>query len=233
MRVTIDPNRFMWFIHEAGLACSLTFSSLVFQQEALNDCDKASSNETADEVESGSTNEGAGKAGRMTRSEPMSESELRLDEWRRAGSIDPKVLPLSGVSGVCLFGEYGMSTHGDRMVRLWDATSGRRLGAHQHKLELSACAASGELVVVGDGGGGLHLYSTTSDFVPLRLAPSHERSRAVSSIALLPRGGGAVVVAASGGEALSVLQLSCDRWPPAQPRRASLALPPLDGWEGE
>eukprot|EP00966_Prymnesium_polylepis_P183456 4251592-Prymnesium_polylepis.1 len=62
------------------------------------------------------------------------------------------------MTGVCLFGTYGASTHADRMVRLWNGASGRKLATHQQKAELTACAASGAVVAVGDAAGALHVY---------------------------------------------------------------------------
>ena len=38
-------------------------------------------------------------------------SELALDEWRRAASDVARELPLPNMSGACIFGEYGASTH--------------------------------------------------------------------------------------------------------------------------
>ena len=117
-------------------------------------------------------------------------SERHLDEWRRAAGEAPKEMPLPNMTGVCLFGNYGVSTHAGALVRLWDAATGRRLAAHQQKLELTALAAAGAVVAVGDAAGGLHLYSTEADFVPVRHGSKGvAHGQAVRSIALLPLGG--------------------------------------------
>ena len=37
------------------------------------------------------------------------------------------------MSSACFAGELGFSTHEGRMSRLWEANTGRKIGAHQHK----------------------------------------------------------------------------------------------------
>ena len=119
--------------------------------------------------------------------ERVYQSELQLDEWRRAAADTPKTLALPNMTALALFGSYGVSTHAGCLVRLWDAASGRRLAAHQLKSELTACTASGEgIVVVGDAVGALHVYTTEADFVPLRVPPPRDSVGAVVSLALLP-----------------------------------------------
>jgi hypothetical protein len=171
-------------------------------------------------------------------------SEMALDEWRRAVSDVPKDLPLPNMTGVCLVGTYGASTHAGGILRLWEGSTGRRLAASPHKLELTALAAHGTCVAVGDASGALHLYSTHADFTPVRLAPTSYGP--VRSLALLPLsgaaeggGGGAsdaagegVLVVASGGSSgdeLTVAVTSPAAWPPPQPltREAATLLAPL------
>jgi len=116
----------------------------------------------------------------------MTLSQLSLGDWRNAASDPPKALPLAGMTGVCLFGgSYGLSTHGDKVVRLWDLGSGRRLAAHQQKLDLTALAAANGIVAVGDAGGAVHLYGTDATFAPLRLSPLPPAAGAVHDLALL------------------------------------------------
>jgi len=124
-------------------------------------------------------------------SETMQQSERHIEAWRRAAKSDPMQLPLARMTAVCLSGTYGVSTHADRNVRLWDSATGRRLGAHQHKLELTACCAREECVAVGDAAGMVHIYDTESEFVPLRLTGG---SGAVRSIELLRVEGGTLVL---------------------------------------
>ena len=49
-----------------------------------------------------------------------------------------------------------VSTHDGRLVRLWDARSGRRLAASEARRELTACAAAAGLAAVGDVAGTVH-----------------------------------------------------------------------------
>ena len=143
-------------------------------------------------------------------------SELQLDEWRRAASDAPRELPLPNMTGVCLFGAYGVSTHAGGLLRLWDSNKGRRLAAHQQKNELTACAAEDALVVVGDATGALHAYATEGDFVPTRLAPIKSAEGAVRSIALLPMeaASGHLVLASSNDGVLTASLLRTEPWPP-------------------
>ena len=90
--------------------------------------------------------------------EGCSASEAALDAWRRAMACE---LPLAGMTAVCLAGAVGASIHDGRMVRLWEVSSGRRLAAHHPKHvkhELTCCETDGTRLVVGDSGGGLHVY---------------------------------------------------------------------------
>jgi H+/Cl- antiporter ClcA len=50
-----------------------------------------------------------------------------------------------------------VSTHVGRLVRLWDARSGRRLAASEARRELTACAAAAGLAAVGDVAGTVSL----------------------------------------------------------------------------
>ena len=116
----------------------------------------------------------------------MTASELGMGDWRRGSLEPPKALPLPGMLAARLFGAYGVSIHGDKAVRLWDLASGRRLAAHQQKVEPTAVAAHGTMVAVGDGAGAVHLYGTESTFAPLRLPPLKPAAGAVHSLALVP-----------------------------------------------
>ena len=46
----------------------------------------------------------------------MTLSQLGVEDWRCAANKPPKALPLAGMTVACLFGPYGLSTHGDRQV---------------------------------------------------------------------------------------------------------------------
>ena len=70
------------------------------------------------------------------------------------------------MTGLSLFGSLGVSTHSDRLVRLWDARSGRRIAADRHRDALTACVGRPGLVAVGNASGGLYLYGTESAFHP-------------------------------------------------------------------
>ena len=76
-----------------------------------------------------------------------------------------------------LAGDVGVSVHDGRMTRLWEASSGRRLGCFQHrgKHALTCCDAGGGLAVVGDAAGAVHVFELDADdFAPARtLVPSH------------------------------------------------------------
>ena len=106
--------------------------------------------------------------------------------WRRMARATPRPLPLPGMTGVCLAGAYGVSTHADKVVRVWDARTGKRLAAAQHKIELSACCCACGIAAVGDAAGGLHLYDVEGEFIGLRLSPLPPCAGAVRSLAILP-----------------------------------------------
>ena len=95
-------------------------------------------------------------------------SEATLLGWRQLGRgampepgaatpSAPRPLPLPGMTCLALLGEVGVSLHAGRLARLWDARTGRRLAAYEHKRELTALAAAGEYIVAGDEKGGLVL----------------------------------------------------------------------------
>ena len=146
-------------------------------------------------------------------------SELQFDEWRRASGDVPKELPLPNMTGAALIGQYGLSTHAGGMVRLWDVSSGRRLGAAQHKLEVTACTARGVVAAVGDAVGAVLLYSTEADFAPTRIAPLGSAAvRSVALVALDDDAKNLLVVASAEDGGLSASLCACDTWPPTQAR---------------
>lgn len=176
--------------------------------------------------------EGCGGAAAAQR-ERVCQSEAQLDSWRRVGRGAPLSLPLPGMTGAALLGPVGVSTHGGRLVRLWEARTGRRLAAHIHKHELSACAGAAGVVAVGDVAGGVHVYGVESDFSPLLLPRG---AGPVTSLALLPlhadRAPRVAVVAASGGGGsgrceVSVSVARCEPWPPLETARSVLGIAEL------
>ena len=155
-------------------------------------------------------------------------SELQFDEWRRASCDVPKELPLPNMSALTLFGKYGASVHAGGMVRLWDLVSGRRLAASQHKVELTACAARGAVVAVGDAVGAVLLYGTEAEFTPTRLAPAGTGSvRSVAVVALDSTASRVLVVASASDGALTAAVCPSDPWPPAQIQRIEPPIAPL------
>ncbi|KAJ1620688.1 hypothetical protein T492DRAFT_1076029 [Pavlovales sp. CCMP2436] len=89
--------------------------------------------------------------------ERVVESERHLENWRRVGREAPLQMPLPGMTSVSLLGSVGVSTHADKLVRLWEARSGRRIAAHQHKHELTACAGVAGVAAVGDVTGAVYV----------------------------------------------------------------------------
>ena len=130
------------------------------------------------------------------------------------------------MTALCLLGPYGVSVHADRFVRLWDGATGRRLAAHQHKLELTCIAADSGIVAVGDSSGSVHVYGTETDFLPLRLPPPKQSTGTVHSVAVVPQfGSGAAVVAWSDSSGLvTAACAAAEPWPPTQMSRVTLPL---------
>ena len=173
-------------------------------------------------------------------------SDACLEGWCRAAKAAPRVLPLPGMLSVCLAGGFGVSLHvgvslhSDRNVRLWDLATGRKLGAHQLKAELTACDASGTIAAVGDSTGAIYVFSTEHDFVPVR-QPAHKAAPGpVQSLAVIPlttdsssSGGGggggggvnALILASSRDGKVAATHALSDAWPPAQMARAVVPLP--------
>ena len=160
-------------------------------------------------------------------------------------------MPLPNMTGVCILGTYGVSTHAGGLVRLWDATNGRRLAASQLKLELSAVAGAGTIVAVADVAGAVYLYCTEADFSPYRItapvAASTPRAAAASgatiaSLALVTlEGDGApllVVASSIDGGVPSGSLVHTEPWPPTQATKVALpasmgsATPPPGGAVG-
>ena len=157
-----------------------------------------------------------------TKRERVVQSEAQLQLWRLAATSHRPPLPLSlpEMTAVALCGggtSLGVSAHANRLVRLWDCNSGRRLASHEHRRPLTACAACAGghgVVAVGDAGGWVSLYGTGSDaFAPdVVLAPRQPElphfggasASAVVSIALLGAWDGAatLVVASSANGAV-------------------------------
>jgi hypothetical protein len=151
-------------------------------------------------------------------------SEARLDSWRCLGRRAPAAYPLPAMTSVALLGNVGVSTHAGRLVRLWEAGTGRRLAAYHHRHDLSAVAGldgpAGCLLALGDVAGGVSVFAADSaDFAPLALPRA---AGAVRSLALVGLGAGAdrrvAVLTASAGElTASVVRCAADSsaWPPA------------------
>ena len=153
-------------------------------------------------------------------------SDLSLDMWRRAVTEAPAAFALPGLTGISLTGSVGVSTQADRFVRLWDVASGRRLAAHQHKLELTACAADGGVVAIGDAAGGLLIFNVEAEFLPFRLPPPETApaTAAVGSIALLPlqNSSSTLILASSNGGGVTASLARTDPWPPVQMTRVTI-----------
>lgn len=167
-----------------------------------------------------------GTADGLSERERVGLSEGQLDEWCRAANEPLKSLPLPSMTALCLLGPYGVSVHADRFVRLWDGATGRRLAAHQHKLELTCIAADSGIVAVGDSSGSVHVYGTETDFLPLRLPPPKQSTGTVHSVAVVPQfGSGAAVVAWSDSSGLvTAACAAAEPWPPTQMSRVTLPL---------
>ncbi len=110
-----------------------------------------------------------------TARERVCQSEGQLQLWRRAGGAarPPVALALPGMTAVAMApgGGLGVSAHAGRLVRLWDARTGRRLAAAEHRRELSACAAARAVVAAGDAAGHVNLYPTDAEFAAVRANP--------------------------------------------------------------
>uniref|UniRef100_A0A7S3WJK0 C3H1-type domain-containing protein n=1 Tax=Emiliania huxleyi TaxID=2903 RepID=A0A7S3WJK0_EMIHU len=66
-------------------------------------------------------------------------SEASLHGWARASLEPPSELPLGELTSAAIAGSLGLSTHRGKMVRLWEAKSGRRLGAMALKEQPFGC----------------------------------------------------------------------------------------------
>jgi hypothetical protein len=81
------------------------------------------------------------------------------------GAAGRPLAGLSGMVGCCFTGDLGVSVHTDNFTRLWEANSGRRLGAFQHKGKANlTCVAAGEgesyghMALVGNSDGQVSYY---------------------------------------------------------------------------
>jgi len=138
------------------------------------------------------------------------------------------------MTAVCLSGECGVSMHAGGLIRLWGATTGRRLAAHQQRFELTACAAYGPLFVAGDAAGALHAYNTDAEFGAPRVSRGLEVARSpgggagVRSVALLPgaNGGSVLALCSSLDGLLSASPVLVEPWQTAPLPRARVHAPP-------
>ena len=64
------------------------------------------------------------------------------------------------MTSVSLSGEIGLSTHEDRMVRIWEAASGRRIASHHSSQARSRAATRSELAAVGNEQGVVSLFDS-------------------------------------------------------------------------
>lgn len=90
-------------------------------------------------------------------------SEASLGHWRRACAPGASGFPVPGLSGMLsgsFVGELGISVHTDHITRLWEANSGRRIGAFQHRGKAlltcvagAECGSRGPAALVGDSAG--------------------------------------------------------------------------------
>ena len=111
-------------------------------------------------------------------------------------------------------------------LRVQAEGTSRMLDSPAPRTELTACAADGGIVAVGDATGAVHVYGTESEFVPLRLPPLKSAgSSAVHSLAVLTlHGSSALVVSTSAEGVVTASHARAEPWPPAQMARATLPL---------
>ena len=89
------------------------------------------------------------------------EAEARMAGWRRASRGDrPLEMPLPGMLDVQLTPGVGVSLHEGKLLRLWDAASGERLGCKQLQREPTCHHLLHEHVAIGDVSGLLTLEPT-------------------------------------------------------------------------
>lgn len=138
------------------------------------------------------------------------------------------------MTGLDLEGALGVSIHAGRLVRLWEARTGRRLGTHLARHELSACATgAGGVVAVGDACGGVYVFSVDAHFAPHAL---HRTNAPVRSLALVPLGDRAdpsIAVVSTSARAVSLCVVRSSLWPPADAERVALAMPELIAADGD
>ena len=151
--------------------------------------------------------------GRVSAQQRCIGSEASHEAWRRGAAAAPSELPLPGMTSLCLGldGGLGISTHDDRMARLWEHgwpahprredggtacrrmhAPCRRLAAFQHKSKhvLTACDGAGAHAAVGDAAGVVHLYDLLDlddGFCPFQ-GLSQTGGNPISSVAVLPPG---------------------------------------------
>ena len=143
------------------------------------------------------------------------QSEVALCAYARAAIDPPSELPLAEMTAVAITDKLGVSTHDGRMVRLWEARSGRRLGCRTLKHALTALDAAtvGErrntydgsgtraYALVGDSTGGVHALDLDEEidaptqrrpFTPHLVEPdgTHAQMCAVLVVNLARGGGG-------------------------------------------
>ena len=93
-------------------------------------------------------------------------SERALARWKATLSTDPIEASLPGMIAVSLTGDVAVSIHDDRLTRVWDVTSRRRIASHQHKAKstvLTCCDARGDMAAVGTAKGTVSVYALDDD----------------------------------------------------------------------
>ena len=107
----------------------------------------------------------------------------------QGGGAAPTELPLPAMQALSVAGGVGVSAHAGKLVRVWEADTGRRLGAAALRHQPSCCAVGGAEVggvaAVGDVCGGVQLLWLERGSEPLPCHAAHGRETAVHSCALL------------------------------------------------
>ena len=111
----------------------------------------------------------------------------------QGGSAAPTELPLPAMRALSVAGGVGVSAHAGKLVRVWEADTGRRLGAASLRHQPSCCAMGGAEVggvaAVGDVCGGVQLLWLETfggrGSEPLPCHAAYGREAAVHSCALL------------------------------------------------
>jgi hypothetical protein len=90
------------------------------------------------------------------------ESEGMLRRFTRAAAAEPQALPLPAMNDVSLAGRRGVSVHEGKIVRVWDAASGRRLECRSSARHQVCCHATEAGDAVGDASGFLTITASGS-----------------------------------------------------------------------